>query len=468
MSALARAREAAADAVALVSPAQTLTWRELHDRVDRAAAALLRRGVRRAGSTTAPVAIPGAPSLESVLALLALLRLGIPALPLHPRLSPLERARLVGSLRLQLVLEPNELGGAEVPPSGLPAVAAPAGPVAAVATSGSTRSPRVLALARSAFDVTSSGVWRALGTAPGDRWLLDLPLAHVGGLSVVLRSIDRQVAIVIPPSGPVEPAWLESARVTLVSWVPTQLARALEAADTAPRGLRAVMLGGASAPPTLLARAAKAGWPVRATYGLTEATGTVTLESATPHERRGSGSPLPGVALRLSSAGEIEVSGPTLALGTYRDIVEPLQLEGGWLSTGDLGALEGATLAVRGRASDTIITGGENVHPAEVEAALTADPAVRQACVFSIPDPLWGELVCAAIVANGPTLDVAELDRRVGGSLASFRRPRRYALLEELPETAVGKVDRRATRELAAPLLVRPAPGPVPSLRKSV
>lgn len=468
MSALSRARKAAPDAVALVSPAQTLTWRELDDRVDRTAAALLRRGVRRAGSITAPVAIPGAPSLESVLALLALVRLGIPALPLHPRLSPLERTRLVGSLRLQLVLEPNELGGAEAGPSGLPAAVDPAAPVAAVATSGSTRSPRVVALSRSAFDVTSSGVWRVLGAAPGDRWLLELPLAHVGGLSVVLRSIARRVAIVLPPPGPVEPAWLESARVTLVSWVPSQLARALEAADTAPRGLRAVMLGGAGAPPALLARATEVGWPVRTTYGLTEATGTVTLESAAPAERRGSGSPLPGVAVRLSSVGEIEVSGPTLALGTYRDVVEPLQLEGGWLSTGDLGALEGDTLVVRGRASEMIITGGENVHPAEVEAALTADPAVRRACVFAIPDPLWGELVCAAIVAEGPTLDLAELDRRLAGSLASFRRPRRYALLADLPETAVGKVDRRATQELASPLLVRPALGAVPSRRKSV
>jgi O-succinylbenzoic acid--CoA ligase len=234
---------------------------------------------------------------------------------------------------------------------------------------------------------------------------------------VLLRSVIYATTAII---GPAERATHDD--VTLVSLVPTQLRRLLEAGEEPGARLRVVLLGGAAATPDLVDRARDAGWPVRETYGLTQACSQVTVD----------GFPLPGVRVSTAPDGEILVEGPTVA-------------GGGVLHTGDLGRIENGRLAVIGRKSDTIVTGGENVAPAEVEAVLLAHPAVEDAGVFARPDPEWGEAITARVVLRAPA-EPEELRAWVGERLARFKVPKAILVADELPRTASGKLLRRDLR----------------------
>ncbi len=236
---------------------------------------------------------------------------------------------------------------------------------------------------------------------------------------VLLRSAIYGTTAVLGPA--------DRSDVTIASLVPTQLGRLLDRPP--PASLRVVMLGGAPADPTLLARARDAGWPVAPTYGLTQACSAVTVAEAGDIET--SGLPLPGVSVSIAADGEIIVDGPTTA---------------GRLETGDLGRLdERGRLIVLGRKVDTIVSGGENVMPAEVEAALLAHPAVAEAGVFGRPDPEWGEAVTAHVVLRSAA-DPAELRAFAAARLARFKVPKTIEAVDALPRNAGGKLLRRELR----------------------
>jgi len=186
----------------------------------------------------------------------------------------------------------------------------------------------------------------------------------------------------------------------------------------------------------LVARAVAAGWPVLPTYGLTETFGQV----ATAREIGGAPVVMPDVQLTCDET--IRIRGPMLATA-YLDGA-PIAPE---LVTADLGTLAGDVLHVTGRRDDVIISGGENVHPAEVEAVLAATPGVRTACVFGVPDTRWGHIVGAAI-ATDAAFDAVAAFARWHASLAVHARPRRLASLAELPRLATGKLDRRTIAAL--------------------
>ena len=189
-----------------------------------------------------------------------------------------------------------------------------------------------------------------------------------------------------------------------------------------------MLLGGAPAARPLLERARDAGWPVAPTYGLTQACSQVTVGE--PGDVETSGRALPGVRVRLAPDGEILVEGPTVA-------------GGGTLRTGDLGAFDArGRLRVTGRKADTIVSGGENVAPAEVEAVLLAHPAVADAGVFARPHPEWGEAVTARVVLPGPATP-DELRAWAHERLARFKVPKEIELADGLPRTASGKLLRR-------------------------
>jgi O-succinylbenzoic acid--CoA ligase len=287
-----------------------------------------------------------------------------------------------------------------------------------VHTSGTTAAPRPIELSYGNIQANALGSAVALGLDPDERWLCPLPLSHVGGLMVLLRSAIYATRAVLDGA---ERACSDD--VTVVSLVPTQLRRLLASGARPGARLRGALLGGAAATPDLLEEARAAGWPVRATYGLTQACSQVAVD----------GRPLPGLAVTLAPDGEILVEGPTVA-------------GGGVLRTGDLGRFDGAgRLQVIGRRSDTIVSGGENVAPAEVEAALLAHPAVADAGVFGRPDPEWGEAVTASVVLCGPA-DPQELREWVAGRLARFKVPKAVEVAETLPRTASGKLLRRELR----------------------
>ena len=292
----------------------------------------------------------------------------------------------------------------------------PGDPALVVHTSGTTGSPRPVVLSYGNVLANALGCFAALGHSRSERWLCPLPLSHIGGLMVLLRSAIAGTTAVLD-------SWRDD--ITIASLVPTQLSRLLEAGTPPPASLRVVMLGGAPADPTLLTRARDSGWPVAPTYGLTQACSAVTV--ADPGDVETSGAPLPGMRVSIAPDGEILVSGPSVA-------------GSGVLRTGDLGRVEGGRLIVVGRKSDTIVTGGENVAPTEVEAVLLEHPAVIEAGVFGRADAEWGEVVTAFVVVRGPVGDLRAFCRE---RLPGFKVPKTISVVDALPRNAAGKLLRR-------------------------
>ena len=197
------------------------------------------------------------------------------------------------------------------------------------------------------------------------------------------------------------------------------------------RTLRAALVGGAPIAPALLERAAAAGVPTVSTYGLTEACSQVTT----------GGPPLFCTRVRIGPGREILVAGPTVAPAALA--------QDGWLHTGDEGELDAdGNLTVTGRAGDTIISGGENIAPAEVEAVLESHPAVAEAAVHGAPDAEWGERVVATIVLrDAQTATVDELRGYCRVRLAGYKVPRVIRFARELPRTVSGKLLRRSLED---------------------
>jgi O-succinylbenzoic acid--CoA ligase len=222
--------------------------------------------------------------------------------------------------------------------------------------------------------------------------------------------------------------------------------------------LRAVLLGGAPIPPSLVTRALAAGWPVVPTYGLTEAASGVTaLATSEATSRPGSaGRPLPGVALRIAGpapdgSGEIQVRTPAAFSGYLArpEATAAAFTLDGWLRTGDAGTLDAeGFLHILDRRDDLLVSGGENVVPAEVEAAIEAHPAIAEAGVVGRPDPTWGAVPVAAVVLRpgAPTPSSAELRAFCRARLAPYKVPASFVVVAALPRTVSGKLRRTELR----------------------
>lgn len=295
-----------------------------------------------------------------------------------------------------------------------------------VCTSGSTGSPRAVVLTADAVAASASASSRRLGVdARSDGWLCCLPCAHVGGFAVVARALLTGTPLQVQPGfDPVQVARAVSSGATLVSLVPTALARLAD-----PGAFRTVLLGGAAPPESVPPN-------VVVTWGMTETGSGVAYD----------GIPLDGVDVACAD-GELYVRGPMLAR-CYRDGAS-LRTRGpdgrdDWFATGDAGAVTDGRVEVRGRIADVITTGGEKVFADEVERVLASHDKVRACAVWKRADPEWGERVVAWVVPTGEAPELAELRDLVRTSLASWAAPRELIVVDELPLTASGKVDRRA------------------------
>jgi O-succinylbenzoic acid--CoA ligase len=356
----------------------------------------------------------------------ALPRLGAVLVPLSTRLTDAERRWQVEDSGARLVVE-EPLDGPESEVALFTQVGA-ADPQTVVYTSGTTGTPKRVVLTYGNHRASAlASAWR-LGVAPDDRWLCVLPVFHVGGLAILLRSALYGNAAVVHDGFDPDAARdsIERGEATLVSLVSTMLRRLIRTGLGGWPALRAALLGGGPIPEDLVVWAGKAGFPLVASYGMTETASQVVT---------GDGEPLPGVELSIAADGEILVRGPMVAPGTLAD--------DGWLHTGDRGRLEEGRLRVEGRLSDVIVTGGENVMAAEVERALLEHPGVREAAVVGIPDPEWGEAVAAFVVGSAGEEELAAHCRE---RMAAYKCPKRVHLVDELPRTPAGKVMRGALR----------------------
>lgn len=316
-------------------------------------------------------------------------------------------------------------------------VEAPEGDAVLVATSGTSGSSRIVRLSRSAIDAAAASSALALEADPHDEWLCCLPLGHIGGLLVLLRSVLLGApAAVHARFDPTAVAALPNVR--FVSVVPTMLARMLDHGDDVAR-YRAILVGGSPMPAEMRDRARAAGARVVATYGLTESCGGVVYD----------GVALPGVGVRIGPRGGVQLSGPTLMRGyRFDDAATTAALTpDGWLKTRDAGDLgPDGRLRVLGRMDDVILTGGEKVWPEEVENVLRIHPSVSDALVAGRDDEGWGQRVVAWIeLAPGATApDLEAIRDFVGNRLPRFRAPRELHVVVELPRTPLGKIRRSA------------------------
>ena len=299
-----------------------------------------------------------------------------------------------------------------------------------IATSGTSGRPKGIVHTHRSLEYMAFATSTALGVEGDTRWLVALPLNHIGGFSIIPRALHTGAGLELLPrfeAGAVEAA--ARAGATHTSLVTTALAR------IDPSLFRRILLGGSAIPTDRPDNCI-------ATYGMTETAGGVVYD----------GLPLNGVTVHIEAPdhdglGEIRISSPTM-MRCYRDGTVPFDPEG-FLATGDLGRMgPDGRLSVQGRADDVIVTGGHKVWPEPVEALLRGAPRVADAAVRARPDPEWGQAVEALVVPTDPSAppSLGELRGIVKEHLPAYCAPQQLTLVDELPRTELGKLRRSRLR----------------------
>lgn len=456
-----------------------LSYGELFDRCERLAAQLWHDWGVRAGDR---VAWLGANHPGQLVLLFALARIGAILLPLNFRLAPGEWDALTAdckpahlvhddawaaaaqelAARHGLAVHPAHALAREGPWPSPPAVAEGASPVLLVYTSGTTSRAKAAVHTQANLLANMAIASQVQGMAAQDVIATMLPLFHVGGLCIqTLPALYVGAQVILHPRFAADAALecFERDRPTLTLQVPATMKALVEhprwqGADLA--SLRAVWAGSSLLPAGLIQAFHARGLPVCNVYGATE-TGPFSIALTPEHASSHLGScgwPAPGVEVRLgdekAGVGELLIRGPNV-ISRYWP-AQPACDEQGWFHTGDLAARdEDGAYTVVGRARDLIISGGENIHPAEIESLLAEHPAVAECAAFGLPDEEWGEAVAAAVVLKpGQLVSEQELQSHLAGRLARYKLPRRWFWLAALPKTALGKVQRQALAQLAA------------------
>lgn len=454
---LAATAEKSPDMPALIIGAQAWTYRRLHALVDDWCGRIAPLGVTPGGRVA--VSLPN--GLNYVCLVHALARLGVVLEPLNTRLTEreqtwqIEQAGADFVIRAADALAQVELGAFRSARLNLDAVQS------IVFTSGTTGTPKGAQITFGNLYHSALASAERLGSSPEDRWFCPLPFYHVGGLSIIFRSGIYGSSIVLPDTTSTEAIikGLHDSQATIVSLVPTQLYRMLEAGFQPPPSLRLILLGGTASAPELVRRCIERDVPIALTYGLTECASQVA--TATPGQVRAKpgsvGKPLKGTTVQIvdeagndlspGEYGEIVVSGATVMRGYLGQ--PPTD---GTFHTGDIGYLDAdGDLWVVQRRSDLIVSGGENVYPSEVEAVLCQHPAVADACVVGVPDAEWGQRVSAVVTLRpGESLREADLLAFSRERLAGYKQPREVVFVDALPQTASGKIQRTKVQELFA------------------
>lgn len=463
--------QATPNRIALLFEGQVYTYAELDQKVIELSGRLAAVGVG-AGVHVAAL-MPNSDKL--VILIHALSRLGAVLVPLNLRLTTKELRWQLGHVDCQYLIsdrEQPELNGGWMNHTfdNLPEPIHHKNPSfdidrtqAIIFTSGTTGNPKgaQLSYANHFWSATTSAY--RLGVLPNDRWLAAMPLYHVGGMAIILRSCLYGIGVVLQ-DGFDEDAVLNAIdqdSVSVVSLVPTMLHRLMknEMNIKTLKKLRLILLGGAAADHNLIEICLEADLPISLTYGLTEAASQVA--TASPDQVRAKlgmlGKPLMFSSLRIANEngndlspneiGEIVVGGRTVMQGYYPNTLKDTEL-----FTGDLGYLDDdGDLFVVQRRVDLIVSGGENIYPSEVERVLLDYPGIEMACVTGIDDPEWGQIVVAVLVASpGQSLNKDEVIDHCRLHLAGYKAPKQIFYFDVLPQTASGKIKRKEVRELVS------------------
>jgi malonyl-CoA/methylmalonyl-CoA synthetase len=445
-----------------------LSWGELEAASARAAAKLFAAGLRPGER----VLTCAGSSLDLAVAHIACLRLGLAVVPANPAYRAPELASLVADARPRAALVDDAERAAELQTLdaallvATPALALADGPVPALDraaaedlallayTSGTTGRPKGARLTHGNLHATAEALRLAWRWSPDDRLVHALPLFHMHGLGVALHGTLQAgaSALLLPRFDP--DAVLDAIvreRATLFFGVPTMWHRLADHPRAVLLGrLRLLVSGSAPLAPELFERIeARTDQRPLERYGMTE-TGMLVSNPVDGARVPGTvGFPLPGVELRLAASGEIEVRGPNVFAGYEGrpDANAEAFTADGWFRTGDLGERDAeGRLRIVGRAKELVISGGFNVHPREVEEALLAHPAVREAAVVGTPSAEWGEVVTAYLVSER-ALAAEELRAFLAARLAPYKHPRLVHRVPALPRNVLGKLQRHRLRD---------------------
>lgn len=470
--------EARPEALALWTASQRWTYAELD-----AAVAATCSGLKEAGiQSGSRVAMHLPRGVEPVVLFWALWRIGAVAVPISTRL-PVDqvgvRAKQVGAQFLVAGGEgvrdqaPDE-GTTLAPEQVIEAEAtrettdssrsrdhSPDRPATIIFTSGSTGPPKAALHTWANHLYSAKGANANIPLQEGDRWLLSLPLYHVGGLAILVRCALAGAAVVIPDPETSLVSGLSTSQATHVSMVATQFRRVLASREEdPPTSLRAVLLGGGPVPPDLLQRGHERGWPLHTTYGCTEMDSqvTTTAPGAPLDDLRTSGRRLPHRRVRIEE-GQVLVAGPPLFRGYVTpDGLDDPRRDDGWYPTGDRGWFDASgRLHVRGRVDRMFVSGGENVQPEEIEDALERLDGIERAVVVPVPDTEFGRRPVAFLRMTGDP-DGRDLRGQLTQTLPGFKIPDAFHSLPEEAMTNALKIDREQLRKRACMLHDRKMP----------
>lgn len=463
------------DHPALVVDQKTISYFELERRIKSAAHHLETCGVGRLDR----VILCAANSVEWIITAHAIARVGAVLVPVSPKILAAEANGLLARYDPRLVLADSNssslwpistavsdiqesvsesrdsLSGREFDADAMHSI---------VATSGSEGTPKGVCLSFRNHLSNALGSALNLGVRPDDRWLLNLPLHHIGGMAIVFRAAIYGTTVVVHDRFDADSTWevIESEGVTQLSLVATTLRRLLDAqpARRCPSQLRSVLVGGGPVPAELIDEARDQGFPILPTYGMTETASQIaTLSPFAPEEKRHTaGHPIAlaelkicdesGTAVPNGAEGRIYVRGPIVAVGywTTDKSIDPLTRDDGWFPTSDVGSLDkDGYLLVHGRLDNVIISGGEKIHAEEIENAIAQCDGVSRVVVIGVSDEEWGQSPVAYIEsAAGAQIDEAGILSFLRERLPRHKYPHRIEIVDEIPLLPSGKPDRQA------------------------
>jgi fatty-acyl-CoA synthase len=447
--------------VAIVEAGRTWTYAELDARSDE-----LARGLRHGDRVSTLTGNSG----EHVALMFACAKAGAILHPISWRLAPTEiayelddaepslflvedehRELAQAALKLASVRPTSEIGSGTEPISRV----SDHDPLLLIYTSGTTGKPKGALLTHANCFWTNLSFDLATGVRPDDVVLQVLPQFHCGGWNVqsilawwkgakvvLERGFDSARALEL----------IERERITTMMGVPANylfIAQEQRFEDADLSALRLAVVGGAPMPEPLLDTWAARGVDIVQGYGLTEAAPNVLCLSPEDARRKAgyAGKPYPYVSCDLSDEGELLVRGPNVFAGYWRNAeATAAAFRDGWLLTGDVAERDDeGNYRIRGRLKDMVVSGGENVYPAEIEAVLHEHPAVADAAVLGVPDERWGE-VCAAFVVLASPVSGDELRAHCLAHLARFKVPKSFVVVDELPRNSMGKIQKSELR----------------------
>ncbi len=457
---------------AVISPDTGLSFQRLGNAVNATSEKL---GLIQIGKNE-PVAILQNNCVQYIILLLALWKRGAVAVPVSTRWPeklireslysiPCHKIMAPGKIELKTndqfaVFDPNQLVSLDIHHDTNPGSFSfdPGRAVSVIFTSGSAGSPKAVLHSFGNHYYNALGSQKNIPFQAGDRWLLTLPLYHVGGLSIIFRSLIYGGTIVVPDEQKSLPDNIYDNQITHISLVPTQLHRLLDdkTAVSKLKSLKAVLLGGGIVPEQLVKKAFGLGLPVHTSYGSTEMASqiTTTRPGDTLDRLLTSGRILPYRDLKIGPGNEIMVKGKTLSPGyiTGNKVIHSVDA-GGWFRTGDLGSLDSfGYLAVTGRKDNMFISGGENIQPEEIEKQLNNIPGIEQSLVVPVTNIEYGHRPVAFIKSRGHHPDIEIIKKRLKDILPRFKIPDFFLPWPEEKRPGI-KPDRRFFVNLAEKIL---------------